>query len=77
MNLNDCPEVLRVDEVAALLRVDRKTAYSLIQAGDLPAVRLGRSIRVTRSALLRFLGLDDEDRAPTEGLRVLEGGGDG
>jgi excisionase family DNA binding protein len=37
---------LTVQEVAELLRVSSMTVYRLIKAGDLPAVRVGRSFRV-------------------------------
>lgn len=50
------PVVLTVDEAAELLRVDRKTIYESIRRGELPGVvRLGRSIRIGRTALLEFL----------------------
>ena len=37
---------LTVQEVADMLRVSSMTVYRLIKAGDLPAVRVGRSFRV-------------------------------
>ncbi len=37
---------LTVQEVAELMRVSSMTVYRLIKAGDLPAVRVGRSFRV-------------------------------
>jgi excisionase family DNA binding protein len=37
---------LTVAEVADLMRVSSMTVYRLIKAGDLPAVRVGRSFRV-------------------------------
>ncbi len=43
--------LLRVDEVAALLRVGRWTVYELIRRGELPALRIGRLVRVPRHAL--------------------------
>lgn len=50
------PPVLTVHELAALLRVDRKTVYNLITSGDLPGVRrLGKTIRISRDAVLRWL----------------------
>ena len=36
---------LTVQEVADLMRVSSMTVYRLIKAGDLPAVRVGRSCR--------------------------------
>jgi len=37
---------LTVQEVAVMLRVSSMTVYRLIKAGDLAAVRVGRSFRV-------------------------------
>jgi excisionase family DNA binding protein len=49
-------QVLTVDEAARLLRVNRKTLYEAIRAGEVPGVvRLGRSIRIGRDALLRWM----------------------
>jgi excisionase family DNA binding protein len=48
--------VLTVDEVAELLRVDRKTVYEAVRVGELPgAVRVGRAIRVHRATFLLWL----------------------
>ena len=49
--------VLKVPQVARLLCCDTSTVYRLIESGDLKAVRLGRVIRVTRTAVDEFLGL--------------------
>ena len=50
------PGVLTVDEAAALLRVDRKSIYESIRRGELPGVvRVGRAIRISRTALLQWL----------------------
>lgn len=56
-------EVLTVDEAAALLRVNRKTLYELIQRDELPGVRrLGRAIRIHRPTLIQWLA--DQGRVP-------------
>jgi len=53
---NALPQVLTVEEVANLMRVDRKTAYAAIAEGWVPGVRrIGRCIRVSRDVLLRWL----------------------
>ena len=50
------PPVLTVDEAARLLRVNRKTLYDAVRDGRVPGViRLGRSIRIGRTALLGWL----------------------
>ena len=43
--------LLRVVEVAELLSIARSKAYAMVQAGELPSVRLGKSIRVPAKAL--------------------------
>lgn len=42
---------LSPDEVARLLGVDRKTVYAAIHDGRLPALKLGRVLRVRESDL--------------------------
>jgi excisionase family DNA binding protein len=55
----DVPDVLTVREAAALLRVERKTIYELAARGALPGVRrLGRLIRISRSAVMGWLAAD-------------------
>ena len=49
------PRFMTVDEVAAVLRVSSMTVYRLINAGQLPAVRIGRSFRVRLDEFDRYL----------------------
>jgi excisionase family DNA binding protein len=53
----DLPDVrfLTVAEVAELMRVSKMTVYRLVHAGELPAVRFGRSYRVPESAVVDAL----------------------
>ena len=46
---------LTVAEVADTLRVSTMTVYRLIKAGDLPAVRVGKSYRLTEEDVDRYL----------------------
>lgn len=43
------PAMLTVDELCGLLRVSRVTAYKLIRTGEIPSVRIGKSVRVPAS----------------------------
>jgi excisionase family DNA binding protein len=52
------PDTLKVKEVAAILRCGKNQAYELIQRGEIRSVRIGRAVRVTRSALEEFLAGD-------------------
>jgi excisionase family DNA binding protein len=46
---------LTVAEVASLLRVSTMTVYRLVKAGQLPAVRVGRSYRLREDDVDRYL----------------------
>jgi excisionase family DNA binding protein len=49
------PPILTMEEVAAYLRIGRSSAYELARTGMLPAIRLGRTLRVSRAALLAWV----------------------
>jgi excisionase family DNA binding protein len=50
------PELLRVPEVAAYADVSPGVIYEAIRCGQIPHVRLGRLVRVPRSALQALMG---------------------
>jgi excisionase family DNA binding protein len=53
--LDRLPEVLKVREAAAVLRVGRNQLYEAVARGELRALRIGRSIRIPKQALLDLL----------------------
>jgi excisionase family DNA binding protein len=53
--LDSRPRFLTVAEVADLMRVSTMTVYRLIKAGDMAAVRVGRSYRIPDSEVDRYL----------------------
>lgn len=60
---------MTVNEVAEMMRVSRMTVYRMIHAGELPAVRFGRSYRVPETAVQQILssGSTDNQATGTEG----------
>jgi excisionase family DNA binding protein len=46
---------LTIAEVAAMMRVSKMTVYRLVHNGELPAVRVGRSFRVTEQDANAYL----------------------
>ena len=46
---------LTVAEVASVMRVSKMTVYRLVHSGELPAIRVGRSFRVTEQAVHDYL----------------------
>jgi excisionase family DNA binding protein len=59
------PLLLRAEEVAELLQISCSKVYEMINAGELPAVRIGRSVRVHRETLRKWL----EEQESLLGLR--------
>jgi excisionase family DNA binding protein len=53
--LTTLPEVLTAREAAAILRVGRNQLYQAVAREQLGAVRIGRSIRIPKQALLDLL----------------------
>ncbi len=54
--LNAPKQVLTVDELAALLRVNKKTIYDAIKNGEIPGVRkIGRVFRISKPKVLAWL----------------------
>jgi excisionase family DNA binding protein len=56
---DNLPLVLTVEEAAEALRIGRAAAYEAVRCGQIPSVRLGRTIRVPRSRLLALIDGDD------------------
>ncbi len=53
-DINDV-KFLTVAEVAAVMRVSKMTVYRLVHSGELPAVRVGRSFRVSEEDVNDYL----------------------
>lgn len=51
---NDYPEVLTAKDVADLLRIGKNRAYELCKSQGFPAVRFGRSYRISKTLLLEW-----------------------
>lgn len=47
--------LLRAPKVAKVLDISTSMAYRMMQAGQLPTVRMGRSLRVPNRALARWI----------------------
>ena len=62
LNLDGYPEMLRVDEAAEVLRISRNSAYDQVAeyertggVSGLPAIRVGRCLRVPKQSLRRWI----------------------
>lgn len=46
---------LTIAEVASVMRVSKMTVYRLVHGGELPAVRVGRSFRVSEEDVNEYI----------------------
>ena len=58
-------DLLKPSEVAALLKLQRKTVYKLANRGIIPAYRVGRSWRFNRREILELMS--NESTTPSNG----------
>ena len=61
-SVSDLPSLLRVPEVAAWTDTSTGAIYQAIRQGQLPHVKLGRLVRVPRSAVEAWVQVADRGR---------------
>ena len=55
MTERDLAKLLRMEEFMALTGMSRAKAYAMVAAGDIPSIRMGRSVRVPLAGLVSFI----------------------
>ena len=76
--MSEAPLVLTVEETATALRLGRTACYEAIRRGEIPSVRIGRSLRVPRQALEQLLNVNGHGPAaegPQRNGRLMSGNG--
>ena len=58
--------LLKAADVAQILNISMGLAYRLMQSGELPSVRLGRSVRVRPADLEKFIANKTRGGTKTE-----------
>ena len=53
--IEDLPQFLTVEEWRTFMRIGRSSAYDLIRRGLVPAVRWGRTVRISREIVMRLV----------------------
>lgn len=48
-------ELLRSEEAAQVFGVGRSKVFEMLRAGELPVIRMGRSVRIPRRALATWM----------------------
>lgn len=54
-DLDNIPLALTVEQTAQVLQLGKSLVYEMVRSGQLRSLRVGRKIRIPRSALLEFL----------------------
>lgn len=55
MNGTEAPLLLRVPEAARMLGIARSLAYEMARDGRLPAIHIGKAVRIPRRRLERWI----------------------
>ena len=56
-DFSQVPIILSVTQLAKVLDISKNTAYSLIHSNRIEAVEVGHQYRVSKQAVLKFLGV--------------------
>jgi excisionase family DNA binding protein len=68
------PELLHLEEAARVLRIGRSRAYEMAARGELPGlIRIGRSLRVSRRSLIRWIDEQTDGSATPARVTLPEG----
>jgi predicted DNA-binding transcriptional regulator AlpA len=52
---NNLPEVLNVIDIQQILGIGRRQAYELVNSGQFHTVRVGKSIKVSKTVFLNWM----------------------
>ena len=55
VSIEELPLLLTVDDLVNVLKIGRNTAYTLLRSGQLKSIRVGRLIKIPRTALEEYL----------------------
>ena len=55
VNLDDLPDFCSLEEVSKVFRVSRSTAYRMAARGNIPCLRIGRRVIVSKEHLMRWI----------------------
>lgn len=53
--LDEYHDVLNTSDICTILRIGRKTAYQLLNSGEIPCKRIGRHYKVSKDVLIEYL----------------------
>lgn len=51
----DYPDVVSVEQLCAMLKIGKNTAYGLLRSGKIKAVRIGRQYRIPKKWVIEYI----------------------
>lgn len=54
-NIEDYCELLKPDEICEILRISKHSFYKRVWEGQIPIIRVGKSLRMKKEHLLNYL----------------------
>lgn len=57
--LDDYQDVLDIKDMCKALRIGRKTAYKLLQNGQIPYRKIGRNYKIRKDSIINYLTESD------------------
>lgn len=57
--LDNYQDVLDIKDMCQILRIGRKTAYKLLQTGEIPYRKIGRNYKIRKEAIINYLEKGD------------------
>ncbi|SRR6266511_5695444 len=71
--IEDLPQFLTVEEWYIFMRIGRSSAYDLIRQGIVPSVRFGRTLRIPKEGVLRFISGEHRPETATPAGQIPAG----
>lgn len=54
-SIDELPYVISVPQLAKLLGIGRNAAYEIVNRGEIRSVKIGKTIRIPKSAVIEFV----------------------
>ena len=68
------PDILSINDLRSALGIGRTKAYELVSSGELPSIRVGNAIRISKTSLLDYVKGSGYNVDNADERRYHEGG---
>jgi excisionase family DNA binding protein len=68
------PDIMSVNDLRSALGIGRTKAYELIKSGEIKSIKVGKSIKIPKAALLDYIWQSRYNTIEADKRRYHEGG---